>query len=89
MRVLVGSFVLVANVLLGGAPAAAQGVSWGVKGGVNFATLSVDEEPKPEFQYRIGLIAGGFFTWPMGSHLDVQPEAALQPAGRDARRLRR
>ena len=42
MRVLFGSLVLVAIVLLGGAQAAAQGVSWGVKGGVNFATLSVD-----------------------------------------------
>jgi hypothetical protein len=81
MRVLVGSFVLAANVLLGGAPAAAQGVSWGVKGGVNFATLSADGEPKPEFQYRIGLIAGGFFTWPMGSHLDVQPELLFSQQG--------
>ncbi len=81
MRVLFGSLVLVAIVLLGGAQAAAQGVSWGVKGGVNFATLSVDEEPTPEFQYRIGVIAGGFFTWPMGSHLDVQPEALFSQQG--------
>ena len=81
MRVVVGLVVLVAVVLLGGAPASAQGVSWGVKGGVNFATLSVDEEPKPEFQYRIGLIAGGFVTWPLGSHLDVQPEALFSQQG--------
>jgi hypothetical protein len=81
MRVLFGSFVLVAIVLLGGTQAAAQGISWGVKGGVNFATLSVDEEPTPEFQYRIGVIAGGFFTWPMGSHLDVQPEALFSQQG--------
>jgi hypothetical protein len=81
MRVLFGSLVLVASVLLGGAPAAAQGLNWGVKGGVNFATLSVDEEPKPEFQYRIGLIAGGFVTWPMASHLDVQPEALFSQQG--------
>ena len=81
MRVLVGSVVLVVVILFGSAPAAAQEVSWGVKGGVNFATLSVDEEPKPEFQYRIGLIAGGFFTWPMGLHLDVQPEALFSQQG--------
>ena len=81
MHVVVGSLVLVAIVVLGGAPTAAQGVSWGVKGGVNFATLNVDEEPTPEFQYRIGVIAGGFFTWPMGSHLDVQPEALFSQQG--------
>jgi len=82
MRVLVGLVVLVVVVLFERAPAAAQDVSWGVKGGVNLATLSVSKlDPQPEFDYRIGLIAGGFFTWPLGSRLDNQPEALFSHQG--------
>jgi hypothetical protein len=72
--------VLVLLLLLGG-EASAQDVSWGVKGGVNFATLSVDTDPGPSFKYRIGLVAGGFFTWPVASHLDIQPEALFSQQG--------
>ena len=35
----------------------------------------------PEFEYRIGLVAGGFFTWPIGGHLDLQPEALFSQQG--------
>ena len=82
MRVVAG---VIALVVLCGSQAMAQEVSWGVKGGVNLATLSSDQDPGPDFNYRIGLVAGGFFTWPLGSRFDVQPEFAVQPAGRDAR----
>ena len=78
MRILSGMFALI---LLCGSNVAAQEASWGVKGGVNFATLSSDQDPGPEFKYRIGLIAGGFFTWPLGSHLDVQPEVLFSQQG--------
>jgi hypothetical protein len=66
------------------APAAhAQGrsTSWGIKGGVNFATLSLDQEISPDFEYRIGLVAGGFFTFPLGEQFDVQPEALFTQRG--------
>jgi Outer membrane protein beta-barrel domain len=78
MRVLSGVLVLF---LLCGSQAMAQGVSWGVKGGVNLATLSSDQDPGPDFKYRIGLVAGGFFTWPIGSRLDVQPEVLFSQQG--------
>ncbi len=78
MRVLSGVFVLV---LLCGSQAIAQEASWGVKGGVNLATLSSDQDPGPEFEYRIGLVAGGFFTWPIGARLDVQPEVLFSQQG--------
>ena len=79
MRIQSGMFALI---LLCGSNVAAQEASWGVKGGVNLATLSVSNvEPKPEFDYRIGLIAGGFFTWPLSSHLDLQPEALFSQQG--------
>ena len=45
MRVLSGVFVLV---LLCGSQAMAQEASWGVKGGVNLATLSSNQDPGPE-----------------------------------------
>jgi hypothetical protein len=78
MRVLSGAVVLV---VLCGSQAMAQESSWGVKGGVNFATVSSDEEPGVAFDYRIGVVAGGFFTWPIGSHLDLQPEALYSQQG--------
>ena len=73
--------VFVVGCLSSATTASAQGPSFGVKGGVNFATLSAETDPGPDFGYRIGLIAGGFFTWPMGSHLDVQPEGLFSQQG--------
>jgi hypothetical protein len=78
MRVFAGVLVLV---LACAGRAAAQDVSWGVKGGVNFATLAVDVDPGPDFNYRIGLVAGGFVTWPVGSRLDIQPEVLFSQQG--------
>jgi len=72
--------VLVLLLLLGG-DASAQDVSWGIKGGVNFATLSADTDPGPDFGYRIGLVAGAFFTWPIASHFDIQPEGLFSQQG--------
>jgi outer membrane immunogenic protein len=77
MRVLYGLVVLV---LLCGSQATAQETSWGVKGGVNLATLS-SEDPDTDFKYRIGLVVGGFFTWPLGAHLDLQPEGLFSQQG--------
>jgi hypothetical protein len=68
-------------VLLWGVEASAQEISWGIKGGVNFATLTFDADPQPDFKYRIGLVGGGFFTLPLGSHFDVQPEILFSQQG--------
>jgi hypothetical protein len=78
MRVLMA---VIMCVLAGSASARAQGTSWGLKGGINFATLSAEADPGPDFKYRIGVVAGGFFTFPLGSHLDVQPEALFSQQG--------
>jgi hypothetical protein len=78
MRVL--SAVL-ALVLLGASVATAQEPSWGLKGGINLATLSSDEEPSPDLNYRVGLVAGGFFTWPVGARFDIQPEGLFSQQG--------
>ena len=78
MRVLSGVFVLV---MLSGSLAGAQEISWGVKGGVNLATLGTKEEPAPDFEFRVGLVAGGFVTWRLSTRFDVQPEALFSQQG--------
>jgi hypothetical protein len=78
MRV-VSSLLMLA--VLCGSEAMAQDVRWGVKGGLNLATLSSDEDPEPEFKYRGGLIAGGFLTWPLGERVDLQPEVLFSQQG--------
>jgi outer membrane immunogenic protein len=83
MRVSYAATVILVFVLLaaGGQDAIAQDATWGIKGGLNLATLDSDEEPQPEFKFRIGFAAGGFFTWPLSSRLDVQPELLYSQMG--------
>jgi hypothetical protein len=74
-----GVFVLV--FLCGSqAQAQAQGTSWGVKGGVNLASLN-EEEQSADVGYRIGIVAGGFVTWRLGARFDLQPEALFSQQG--------
>jgi hypothetical protein len=84
-----------------GSEARAQDISYGVKAGVNLATLSFDPSTIPSLPSnppiemntgtRIGLVAGGFATIPLGARFAVQPEglfsqkgATLQDPGVDA-----
>jgi len=64
------------------APAAAQGLTYGVKGGVTLATLAEDDDGDAiSFDNRIGLVAGGFVNWPLGGRLALQPEALFTQKG--------
>ena len=67
------------------AAARAQGLGFGAKGGVTLATLHEDAsgETTP-FDFRTGVIAGGFVTWPLGSRLALQPEVLFTQAGAKA-----
>jgi hypothetical protein len=67
--------------LAGESAAMAQGVTGGVKGGVNFATLSFDPDPDLDTGVRLGLVVGGFATFPIGARLAVQPEALFSQKG--------
>lgn len=69
-----------AVVLLATTSASAQTFQFGVKGGVNFATLSVEDGDSP-FESRIGLVAGGFVTWRAFSWLELQPEVLFTSKG--------
>jgi Outer membrane protein beta-barrel domain len=63
-------------------PASAQGLSYGVKAGVVLADLAVDGSAAPApFDFRVGLVAGGFITWPLGSRLALQPEVLFAQKG--------
>lgn len=73
---------ILVGVCLSGGSAAAQDVSGGVKGGVNFANLKFDGDLADiNLDNRIGLVAGAFVTWPVTPRFDVQPEALISLKG--------
>lgn len=63
---------------------AAQGISYGVKGGINFASLSFDPSEDINTGTRIGIAAGGFVALPLGSRLTIQPEGLFSQKGEKA-----
>ena len=74
--------VLAALLMLAAAPAQAQWLNIGVKGGVNVATQQISgggSGPSP--QQRVGVVAGVFDTLPAFSWLDVQAEALYAVKG--------
>ena len=74
--------VILVGVLLVPGLAAAQDVSGGVKGGVNFANLVFDSDVADvNLDSRVGLVAGGFVTWPISPRFDIQPEALVSVKG--------
>ena len=65
-------------VLICASPARAQGLDFGVKGGVNVADVDVSGDGDgPSFDSRVGLVAGGFVRMPIASWLAVQAEGLL------------
>ena len=62
----------------------AQGLGFGAEGGVNLATFHEDAGGETPFDFRTGVIAGGFVTWPLGSRLALQPEVLFAEAGAKA-----
>ena len=67
--------------LLGSVPAMAQGMTFGVKAGVNLGNLTFDSEgEKVPVSGRTGPLAGAWVTIPLG-WLTVQPEAVYSVKG--------
>ena len=74
--------VACAFALLCTATASAQGLTLGVKGGVNLATQrNSGEGDSAALQSRVGLVAGVFATLPLFSRLELQPEALFTSKG--------
>ena len=71
-----------ATVLFGASQSLAQGISFGVKGGVNVASTDVSGSSGDEsYDPRFGIVAGGFVTMPVASWLDVQVEGLYSEKG--------
>lgn len=83
VRMLVlGVLVFFAAFSIGGGTASAQGIDVGVKGGVNLAEAKIEGEGgSPPLDYRISGVAGVFFTLPLTSWLELQPEALYAMKG--------
>jgi hypothetical protein len=77
-------YLLVVSILCVPAAAAAQEIGYGVKGGLNLASLSFDPEPGADFGLRPGVALGGFVSIPMGSRLTIQPEGFFSQKGANA-----
>ena len=76
--------LLVLAILCIPAAAAAQEVGYGVKGGLNLATLSFDPDAGADFGFRPGVVLGGFVSIPMGPRLTIQPEGLFSQKGGNA-----
>jgi Outer membrane protein beta-barrel domain len=73
---------ILVGALFAGGSAAAQDISGGVKGGVNFANLKFDGKGADiNLDTRVGLVAGAFVTWPVTPRFDIQPEALVSVKG--------
>jgi hypothetical protein len=72
---------ILAAALMAGLPAAATSqVSFGVKAGLNVATLAGDDVPD-EVDSRTGLVAGGLMNLRLSDLLSIQPEALYSQKG--------
>ncbi len=61
--------------------AMAQRVSGGVKGGVSFANFSHDSSQNEDLDWRTGVTAGAFVTWPVAEPFSVQLEGLFTQKG--------
>ena len=59
----------------------AQGLTMGVRGGVNFSTTNTTGEGEMSPDWLLRAVAGGFVTWRALSWLDVQPEGLYSMKG--------
>jgi hypothetical protein len=62
-------------------PAAARQIDAGVTGGINVANLALGDGADVSFDHRIGLVAGGFVTFPLRERLSLQPEVLFSQKG--------
>lgn len=68
-------------VMLCAAPALAQGLEKGVRGGVNFTTIAASGEDAETLDGQLRGLFGGFVTWRVTSWLEFQPEVLYAMKG--------
>jgi hypothetical protein len=77
--------VLALTAIAAASDAGAQGLSYGVKGGIALADLdATGEDSAVPTDFRVGLVAGGFITWPLAGRLEFQPEVLYTQKGSKA-----
>lgn len=54
---------------------------FGIKGGLNFASLIQDEYPNYEVNHKMGYVAGAYLTAPLGKFVGLQPEILISQKG--------
>ena len=79
MQRLAFRIIVAASVLLLPVSALAQEV--GVKAGVNFASLTPEEDESPDTSWRRGLVAGGWIRMPVGDGFSLQAEGLFAEKG--------
>lgn len=62
-------------------PASAFAQEVGIKAGVNFASLTPEEDEDPDTSRRVGLVAGGWFRTPSAARVSFQAEALFTEKG--------
>jgi hypothetical protein len=62
-------------------PASSSAQQFGIKGGINFASLTPEEDEDPETSRRLGPVGGGWFATPIGTRLSLQIEALFAEKG--------
>jgi hypothetical protein len=78
MRILLFAFV---TMFLCARPAAAQG-TYGVKGGVNFSSITFESpDEDTSLDWRVSAVVGGFMRFPLLSWMDLQPEVLYTVKG--------
>ncbi|MDH5173815.1 MAG: PorT family protein [Elusimicrobiota bacterium] len=85
-RIIITIFAIVVVFTLSSASVSAQGVTGGLKAGMNIANMHGDnvklaEELGIEFSSKIGLCAGGFITYTLNDMFAVQPEFLFSVKG--------
>ena len=54
---------------------------FGVKGGLNFASLIQDSYPDYEVNHKMGYVAGAYLTIPLNKYIGLQPEVLVSQKG--------
>lgn len=79
--------VALSTIIGGAGPAAAQELGYGVKAGVNLASIAQDPDSGADTGIKLGLVAGGFVSWPLGDNLSIEPEVLFSQKGQKVEAL--
>ena len=77
----IAAVVALATTIVGAGTASAQEVGYGARAGISLADLAVDPDTGADSTFKLGLVAGGFVSWPLGDNLSIEPEVLFTQKG--------